>query len=216
MSGEGHPTLNTDGAGLKVTIVSGLWHHQIADGLLAGAHRVLDASGAEVSIGDVQIRFVRSRHGRIGPFGTPFPGEVLAPPSLPARMWHYKMGGAFGVLIRTKNTSIYHNGSADLVDAELDGERADVLLVGLAGRTRTRNYVARLVHALAPKLVIPTHHDSFFGPLEDGVRLLPRIDLEGFVHQARAAAPTSTLITPDYFEPICVPPDDARGAVLVS
>ena len=47
MSGEGHPVLDTDGTGLKVTIVSGLWHHAIADGLLAGARRVLEASGAE-------------------------------------------------------------------------------------------------------------------------------------------------------------------------
>jgi 6,7-dimethyl-8-ribityllumazine synthase len=50
MSGEGMPTLDTDGTGLKVTIVSGLWHTAISDGLLAGARRVLDASGAEVSI----------------------------------------------------------------------------------------------------------------------------------------------------------------------
>ena len=46
MSGEGHPTLNTDGTGLNITIVSGLWHHEIASGLLAGARRVLEASGA--------------------------------------------------------------------------------------------------------------------------------------------------------------------------
>ncbi len=50
MSGAGHPELDTDGTGLKVTIVSGLWHHEIAAGLLAGAHRVLDASGAEVTV----------------------------------------------------------------------------------------------------------------------------------------------------------------------
>ena len=50
MSGEGHPVLDTDGTGLKVTIVSGLWHHAIADGLIAGARRVLDASGAEWSL----------------------------------------------------------------------------------------------------------------------------------------------------------------------
>jgi len=53
MSGEGHPTLDTDGTGLKVTIVSGLWHHKIAEGLLAGARRVLAASGAEVT--EVQV-----------------------------------------------------------------------------------------------------------------------------------------------------------------
>ena len=49
MSGAGSPTISTDGTGLKVTIVSGLWHTVIAEGLLAGAHRVLDASGAEVT-----------------------------------------------------------------------------------------------------------------------------------------------------------------------
>jgi 6,7-dimethyl-8-ribityllumazine synthase len=53
MSGEGHPVLDTDGTGLKVTIVSGLWHHAIADGLLAGARRVLAASGADVT--EVQV-----------------------------------------------------------------------------------------------------------------------------------------------------------------
>jgi 6,7-dimethyl-8-ribityllumazine synthase len=53
MSGEGHPVLDTNGTGLKVTIVSGLWHHRIAEGLLAGARRVLEASGAEVT--EVQV-----------------------------------------------------------------------------------------------------------------------------------------------------------------
>ena len=49
MSGAGSPQLDIDGTGFKVTIVAGLWHEKITDGLLAGAHRVLDASGAEVS-----------------------------------------------------------------------------------------------------------------------------------------------------------------------
>ncbi len=49
MSGDGAPTIETDGTGLKVTIVAGTWHDQITDGLLAGARRVLDASGAAVS-----------------------------------------------------------------------------------------------------------------------------------------------------------------------
>jgi 6,7-dimethyl-8-ribityllumazine synthase len=49
MSGSGSPTLNTDGTGLAITIVAGLWHETITNGLLAGAHRVLDASGAEVT-----------------------------------------------------------------------------------------------------------------------------------------------------------------------
>ena len=50
MSGDGSPDIQVDGTGLKVTIVAGRWHTQIADGLLAGARRVLDASGAEVTV----------------------------------------------------------------------------------------------------------------------------------------------------------------------
>jgi 6,7-dimethyl-8-ribityllumazine synthase len=49
MSGAGAPEIITDGTGLKVTIVAGRWHEEITNGLLAGAHRVLAASGAEVT-----------------------------------------------------------------------------------------------------------------------------------------------------------------------
>jgi len=49
MSGAGSPTITTDGRGLKVTIVAGQWHEEITNGLLAGARRVLVASGAEVT-----------------------------------------------------------------------------------------------------------------------------------------------------------------------
>jgi 6,7-dimethyl-8-ribityllumazine synthase len=50
MSGDGSPEISADGTGLKVTVVSGQWHTVIADGLLAGALRVLEASGATVSV----------------------------------------------------------------------------------------------------------------------------------------------------------------------
>jgi L-ascorbate metabolism protein UlaG (beta-lactamase superfamily) len=126
------------------------------------------------------------------------------------------MGGAYGLLLRAPGVTVYHNGSADLVDAELEGERADVLIAGLAGRGATENSVARLVGALGPRLVVPTHHDAFFAPLERGCRLLPGIDLEGFVSEVYALAPEASVITPDYGEPICVPAEDARGAVLAA
>ena len=47
MSGAGAPeTGNIDGRGLNVVIVAGTWHETISNGLIAGAERVLDASGA--------------------------------------------------------------------------------------------------------------------------------------------------------------------------
>ncbi len=50
MSGDGTPKTLTDGTGLKVTVVAGRWHEDIAEGLLAGALKVLSASGAQVSV----------------------------------------------------------------------------------------------------------------------------------------------------------------------
>lgn len=57
MSGDGQPDLEIDGTGMAVTIVSGLWHTRISDGLLAGARRVLDASGATVTLVQVPGSF---------------------------------------------------------------------------------------------------------------------------------------------------------------
>ena len=50
MSSEGAPKIATDGTGLKVTVVAGQWHEEISNGLIAGAMRVLEASGAEVTL----------------------------------------------------------------------------------------------------------------------------------------------------------------------
>ncbi len=187
-----------------------------AEGLPESQLVQIPSNGAVVRFGDIEVRFVPSRHGKVALGRVPFVGEVRTTPRGPGRLWHYRMGGAFGLLIKAPGVSIYHNGSADLIDAELEGENADVLLACLAGRKGTANYVARLVSALGPKLVVPTHHDAFFAPLEAGLHLLPGIDVAGFVSEVYQRAPKACVITPDYEEPICVPPNDARGAVLVA
>ncbi|MGP3535539.1 6,7-dimethyl-8-ribityllumazine synthase [Microbacterium sp. RD1] len=47
MSGKGAPEASAvDAAGLRVVVVAGQWHDTITDGLIAGARRTLDASGA--------------------------------------------------------------------------------------------------------------------------------------------------------------------------
>ena len=50
MSGHGSPTLDVDGTGLKVVVVAGSWHDEISDGLIAGATRTLEASGASYEL----------------------------------------------------------------------------------------------------------------------------------------------------------------------
>ena len=51
MSGHGAPTIQLEGAnGMKVTVVAGMWHEEIAEALVAGATRVLERAGADTSI----------------------------------------------------------------------------------------------------------------------------------------------------------------------
>lgn len=52
MSGAGVPptTKAFDGTGLRVVIVAGTWHERIADGLINGATRTLEAAGATYSV----------------------------------------------------------------------------------------------------------------------------------------------------------------------
>ena len=46
MSGEGSPTIAVDGHGLTVVIIAGQWHDVITNGMIAGAQRTLEESGA--------------------------------------------------------------------------------------------------------------------------------------------------------------------------
>ena len=46
MSGEGSPTITVDGHGLNIVVIAGQWHDVITNGMIAGAQRTLDASGA--------------------------------------------------------------------------------------------------------------------------------------------------------------------------
>jgi len=47
MSGAGAPTVQVDATGLRVAVIAGRWHEVITNGLIAGAHETIVASGAD-------------------------------------------------------------------------------------------------------------------------------------------------------------------------
>ncbi|MEM6962787.1 MAG: MBL fold metallo-hydrolase [Myxococcota bacterium] len=174
------------------------------------------ASGLTRQIGDIQVRFVPSLHAKLLAGTVPFDGERSTPAPTRPRIYHYRMGGAFGIHLKVGGRSVYHNGSADLVDAELEGVQADIALIGIAGRYATRDYIERLTSLLEPKVVIPSHYDYFFAPLEAGIRLLPSIDLPGFVREVSHLSPEAVVRTPLFEEELVVPLEgDPRDAGVV-
>jgi L-ascorbate metabolism protein UlaG (beta-lactamase superfamily) len=184
-------------------------------GLADSELTLIERHGGQLVAGDIEIRFVHSRHARLALGTVPFPGEVRRARLHEGRIWDYRMGGAFGIFLRAAGVRVYHNGSADLVDAELEGERADVVLVGLAGRQTTRGYLERLLGMLKPAIVVPAHHDAIFTPLEQGVRLLPGIDFAGFVADVARILPRAQVIAPFYGDRVWVSAG-AKNAFIAS
>ena len=125
------------------------------------------------------MSFTPSRHskllfGRKVPFDGPLTCEDLHALSPNA----YKCGAVYGIRIEVAGTSIYHQGSADLDDAQRI-EPVDVFLAGVTGRQVTPRYWERILPRLDPRVLVPTHYDDFFAPLGQELKLVRKVDLDG-------------------------------------
>ncbi|MBI5104725.1 MAG: MBL fold metallo-hydrolase [Solirubrobacterales bacterium] len=131
-------------------------------------------------LGPFTVRFVPSRHsklvfGRKVPMDGPLTCEHLdglAPGA-------YRCGAVYGIRIEVAGISLYHQGSADLDDAELRSEPVDVFLAGVAGRQVTPRYWERVLPKLDPRILVPTHYDDFFAPLGRRQTFVRRVALAG-------------------------------------
>lgn len=112
-------------------------------------------------------------------------------------------GGTLGYLIRFRGHQILVFGGMNYIERELEGLRPDVVMVGAAGsRSEIYDYTGRLMRVLHfPALVLPTHWDDFFAPFDASQQR--SIDaLQSFLHEVRAASPSSRVLVPGYFDPI--------------
>ena len=129
-------------------------------------------------------------------------GVLATPPIPPLDEGEYKLGRQFNYLLEIDGFKIYHHGDADLIEANVIkyvGE-VDVLILGLALRKGTPNYLERILAITKPKVVIPTHHDNFFLPLQCGVSVMTHTGFEDFVRTARRIKPDVRIITLDFFQ----------------
>lgn len=117
-------------------------------------------------IGPFTVRFVPSVHsklllGRKVPNG----GELTCEHLDGLHPNAYQCGQVWGIHIAVAGTTIYHQGSADLLDDEMRHGPIDVFLCGIAGRQFTPDYMERILPKLDPRLVVVNHHDDFLKPL---------------------------------------------------
>jgi L-ascorbate metabolism protein UlaG (beta-lactamase superfamily) len=117
-------------------------------------------------LGPFTVRFVPSLHSKLllG-YKVPFDGalscehlDALSPAA-------YKCGAIYGIHIEIAGTTLYHQGSANLIDEEVPRGGVDIFLAGIAGRSFTDAYWQRILSRLQPAVVVASHFDDFFRPL---------------------------------------------------
>lgn len=109
---------------------------------------------------------------------------VLTWPAGPVLAWRFTM-------TEEDDRIVQHMGSAGCTREELarlqDERQPDVLMVPLQGHTRICQIAARIVARLAPRLVIPHHHDDSIPPITH------RVDIEPFVDAVEHLTPPVEL-----------------------
>lgn len=117
-------------------------------------------------LGPFAVRFVPSLHSKLllG-YKVPFDGALTCDHLDKLSPSAYRCGPVYGIQIEAAGTSLYHQGSANLLDDEVPTGGVDIFLAGIAGRSFTENYWRRILPRLDPAVVVANHYDDFFRPL---------------------------------------------------
>jgi L-ascorbate metabolism protein UlaG (beta-lactamase superfamily) len=129
-------------------------------------------------LGPFRVRFVPSLHSKlILGYSVLFDGELSCEHVDELCPSAYKCGQVFGIRIEVAGITLYHHGSANLIDEEIPAGGADVFLAGISGRRFTRNYWARILGKLQPRVVVASHFDDFFRPLQQPMGFSMNVNL---------------------------------------
>jgi L-ascorbate metabolism protein UlaG (beta-lactamase superfamily) len=157
----------------------------------------------DYEMGPFRFHFVPSVHSRLQlGLGIPYSGELTCEHLDELTPQQYKCGQVFGVFIEVAGFTLYHQGSADLLENEIKDRGVDLFLCGASGRRFTPRYIERIVKALDPKLIIPTHYDDFFRPLGGTTKFSFNVNLTGFADEVRAASASIPLHTLEVGVPV--------------
>ncbi len=151
---------------------------------------------ATYEIGPFTVRFRPSRHSKLlAGLAVPADGELTCDALDHLGSGQYRCGQVWGIAIEVAGTTLYHQGSADLIEDEIRDRGVDVFLCGIAGRMWTRRFTERAIGALDPKVIVAHHHDDFFRPVEDAMGFSFNVNLGGFAGDVDRFAPAIPVRT---------------------
>ena len=139
---------------------------------------VVFQDGSEYSIGEYRIRVIGSIHSKPTILNNDLGVTIEEPLAQPAGLREYTEGGSFDFYIEHGGKKILIRPSFNFIEGQLDGIRADVLFLGVAGLGKAdgeteRTFFAETVEKTGAGLVIPVHWDDFFVSLNEPTAGMP-------------------------------------------
>jgi L-ascorbate metabolism protein UlaG (beta-lactamase superfamily) len=139
---------------------------------------VVFQDGSCFHIGDYTVRVLKSLHSRPTVLNNDLGEPITKPLAQPAGLRAYKEGGSYDFYVEHGETKILIRPSFNYIRGQLDGIKADVLFLGVAGlakadRETEEAFFAETVEKTEAGLVIPVHWDNFFLPLAQPRKRMP-------------------------------------------
>ncbi len=143
---------------------------------LAEDRLMVAVSGQPIALGAYDVTLVESHHCP----PDRFPGVISQPVVPPVKVSAYRCGEAWSTLIhhRPSGHRLLIQGSAGFVSGALDGQRAEVVYLGVGQlgvqpRSYLVDYWTEVVRAVGARRVVLIHWDDFFRPLSEPLRAFP-------------------------------------------
>ena len=141
---------------------------------------VVFQDGSEYSIGNYKIRILKSLHSKPTILNDDLGVPIEKPLVQPASLRDYKEGGSYDFFIQYGDKNILVRPSFNYIKGQLDGIRADILFLGVAGLAKAdevteKAFFAETVEKTNARLIIPVHWDNFFASLERPVEDIPEL-----------------------------------------
>jgi L-ascorbate metabolism protein UlaG (beta-lactamase superfamily) len=156
-----------------------------------------------IELGPFRVTFVPSLHSKLllG-YAVPSDGELTCEHLEGLTPGAYRCGQVWGIHIEVAGTSLYHQGSANLIDDEVRHRGVDVFLAGIAGRRFTDHYWERVLGALQPKVVVASHFDDFFRALDQRQGFSLNVNLAAFPEEVASVSHEFDVAALEPFRPV--------------
>ena len=154
-------------------------------------------------LGPFVVTFVPSLHSKLllG-YAVPFDGELTCEHLDALSPSAYRCGQVWAIHVEVAGMTFYHQGSANLIDDAVPRGGVDVFLAGIAGRSFTRDYWARIVSRLQPRTIVASHFDDFFRPLDAPMGFSTNVNLASFPDEIAAVAGDLAVATLPPLQPV--------------